>query len=147
MSKRPEWHYRQSAALPYRRCADGVEVLLITSRKGKRWLIPKGIIEPEMTPSASAAKEAEEEAGVEGEVWTESLGSYAYRKWGGVCTVEVFPMEVTVELQTWPEATVRQRAWIPIEAALDRIEDVELARLVLRLPAMIENDTKAPGRD
>jgi 8-oxo-dGTP pyrophosphatase MutT (NUDIX family) len=49
----PDWWYRQSAVVPYRRGTNGLEVLLITSRKRKRWVLPKGVIEPDMTPSAS----------------------------------------------------------------------------------------------
>lgn len=72
--------YRQSAGLPYRWCDDDLEVMLVTSRNGKRWILPKGIVEPGMAPPVFAAKEAEEEGGVIGEVYSESLGSYEYRK-------------------------------------------------------------------
>ena len=51
----PDWVYRQSAVLPYRFSGGDLEVLLITSRKGKRWVFPKGIIEPGLTPQRSAA--------------------------------------------------------------------------------------------
>lgn len=71
----PEWMYRQSAVIPYRFGADGLEVLLITSRKRKRWVLPKGVVEPGMTPAGSAEKEAFEEAGIEGRVDDRPLGS------------------------------------------------------------------------
>jgi phosphohistidine phosphatase len=66
VAKFPNWIYTQSAILPYRLRGDDLEVLVITSRKGTRWVLPKGIVEPGMTAAASAAKEAMEEAGVEG---------------------------------------------------------------------------------
>ena len=138
MKKYPEWIYRQSAALPYRRRNDDLEILLITSRKGKRWLFPKGIVEPGLTPSASAAKEAKEEAGVEGEIWAHSLGEYSYRKWGGICTVDVFPMQVTIEQEEWPEATFRQREWMAVEDVAGRVDQNELGRLVCRLPEALK---------
>ena len=45
----PDWIYRQSAVLPYRQGPDGLEVLLVTSRKRSRWVLPKGIVEPGLT--------------------------------------------------------------------------------------------------
>ena len=65
---KPEQWYRQSAVIPYRLTQQietgppSVEVLLITSRKRKRWVIPKGIVEPKLSPLESALKEAYEEA-------------------------------------------------------------------------------------
>ena len=77
--------YRQSSVLPYRLIGNRVEIMMITSTKRKRWILPKGIVEPDMTPAESAAKEAMEEAGVEGEVSPVSIGKYHYKKWGGLC--------------------------------------------------------------
>jgi phosphohistidine phosphatase len=68
VAKVPDWIYRQSAVIAYRRRPRGVEVLLITSRKGTRWVLPKGVVEPGLSPATSAAKEALEEAGVRGTV-------------------------------------------------------------------------------
>ncbi len=42
MSRVPEWMYRQSAVIPRRDGTGGPELLLITSRKKKRWVLPKG---------------------------------------------------------------------------------------------------------
>jgi ADP-ribose pyrophosphatase YjhB (NUDIX family) len=94
--------YRQSAVIPYRRGPSGLEVLLVTSRKGTRWVLPKGVVEPDLSPAASAANEALEEAGVSGAIDAEPLGTDQYRKWGGICTVQVFAMEVEEEVADWP---------------------------------------------
>ena len=61
-SARPNVQY---AALPYRTSeASGVEVLLVTSRTTRRWIIPKGWPKRGMPPYDTAAREAFEEAGV-----------------------------------------------------------------------------------
>ena len=52
----------QFAALCYRRRKTGVEVLLVTSRDTKRWIIPKGWPMNGLTPANAAAQEAGEEA-------------------------------------------------------------------------------------
>lgn len=140
MAKLPNWIYRQSAILPYRLRGDDLEVLVITSRKGKRWVLPKGIVEPGMTAAASAAKEAREEAGVEGRVMAQSLGTYEYDKWGGTCAVEVFPMKVTRELEEWPEGAFRRRRWLALEDAAKRLDHARLGKILGRLPGAIEHD-------
>ena len=121
MARFPDWIYRQSAVLPYRLRDGDPEVLLITSRGGRRWVLPKGIVEPGMTAPASAAKEAREEAGIEGRVSKRCLGSYRQDKWGGTCRIKVFPMKVTAEFADWPEAAIRRRAWLPLRAAIERL--------------------------
>ena len=47
----------------------------------------KGIKDPGLSPRESAAKEALEEAGIEGEIADAALGSYTCEKWGATCTV------------------------------------------------------------
>ena len=57
----------QYGALPYRFAADGsLEVLIVTTRRTRRWIIPKGWPIHGLTPAKSAAREAFEEAGVRG---------------------------------------------------------------------------------
>ena len=137
MAKRPDWFYRQSAVLPYRVSYGAPDVLLITSRKRRRWVLPKGVVEPGLTPQDSAVKEALEEAGIEGELSSDGLGTYSYEKWGGTCTVEVFLMAVTTELEIWPEAAIRQRDWMSFEVAAQRVNEPELKTLIRRLPEVI----------
>ncbi|MFE1746379.1 NUDIX hydrolase [Coleofasciculus sp. H7-2] len=120
-----------SAIIPYRIKDGKIEVLLITSSTGKRWVIPKGMIEPFMTPQASAAKEAWEEAGIVGQVLPTSVGTYEYQKWGGTCRVEVFLMQVETVLEVWPEASVRKRQWVSVKQAVKRIEEAELKRILI----------------
>ncbi len=57
VAKKPDWLFRQSAVVPILERNGEAMVVLITSRSG-RWGIPKGIIERELTPQASAANEA-----------------------------------------------------------------------------------------
>ena len=91
MTPKPNWIFRQSAVIPYRKENDRIEIILITSRSSKHWIFPKGIIEPNMTPESSAAKEALEEAGVIGKSSSTLISEYEYKKWGGFCNVQVYP--------------------------------------------------------
>lgn len=131
MKNKPEWYYKQSAVIPYRKNHKGFEVLLITSRKKQNWILPKGIIELGMSPEESAAKEAMEEAGVVGIVEAELLGEYKFDKWGGTCRVKVFPMCVKKEFDTWPEADIRIREWFKIDQAIKKIKSTDLMEILI----------------
>jgi len=136
VSTTPSWFYRQSAVIPLRLHAGAVDVLLITSRSGKRWVVPKGVVEPGMSPAESAANEAWEEAGIRGRLGTGSLGSYQYQKWGGTCTVEVFVLEVERLEDTWPEQDMRQRRWVSADEAAELVREEDLAAMIRALAAM-----------
>lgn len=129
----PSWFYRQSAAIPFRIGPDGLLVLLITSRGRKRWIVPKGVVEPELSPAESAQAEAYEEAGVRGGIVGEPLGSYSYKKWGGTCTVEVFALEVSEEFTDWPEGGERTRRWLPLREAAKLADDKPVGALIRAL--------------
>ena len=71
----------QYGALPYRFTHDPeLEILLLTTRQSKRWIIPKGWPIKGLRPAKSAAREAFEEAGVSGRVGAKSVGFFAYDK-------------------------------------------------------------------
>jgi len=124
----------QSAVLPYRRGRRGLEVLLITSRETRRWVLPKGGIMAGMTPYESAAEEAFEEAGIVGRVDRRCIGVYGYLKVRDkgrpYCTVKVYPMKVTVLCADWPERRERQRVWMNFDAARARVRERGLKKIL-----------------
>jgi 8-oxo-dGTP pyrophosphatase MutT (NUDIX family) len=117
---------RQAAAIPVK----GGQVCLVTSSNGKRWVIPKGLIDPGHTAAESALQEAWEEAGLVGVLQPEPVGSYLYEKYGGTCHVTVFVMQVTQVAAEWPERELRQRNWVSPAQAVARIEDRGLREVV-----------------
>lgn len=127
---------RQFAVLPWRRRVGGaIQVLLITSRETRRWVIPKGWPMRGLTPGQAAAQEAYEEAGVFGEAGAAPIGTYVYDKRlrdGGArrVVVEVFAMEVFVEQLSFPEQGQRDKAWISPAEAARRVDEPELAALI-----------------
>lgn len=118
-------HGRQVAALCWRPGKHmPVEILLITSLTSRRWILPKGWHETGMTPAQAASREAFEEAGVTGKIGERPIASYHYlkeRKDGGAvpCSVDIFALEVTRQMDEWPEKGRRELAWLtPSQAAL-----------------------------
>ena len=142
MRQVPDYFYLQSAVIPYRERREGLEVLMITSRKRKRWVMPKGVKEPDLSSQASAAKEALEEAGIEGVVSETAIGSYQYDKWGGTCTVEVFTMRVQNVLEDWEES-YRDREWVSVAEAVHRVREPELKRILKRLPDFRRSEVRS----
>lgn len=123
---------RQVGVLPYRRSKEGLQILLITSNTRKRWIIPKGNVEPQLGEMESARQEAFEEAGIRGTIRRVPLGSYRHSASSGPTLVRVFLMQVERMLETWPEAARRRREWMSVAAARDRILETALRDLLLQ---------------
>src|ERR1700733_14836288 len=71
----------QYGALPYRFTQmAALEILIVTTRQSRRWIVPKGWPIKRLTPSKSAAREAFEEAGVRGKIGARPIGHFRYRK-------------------------------------------------------------------
>jgi 8-oxo-dGTP pyrophosphatase MutT (NUDIX family) len=130
---------QQYAALPIRFSPDGqVQVLLATSRGTGRWVIPKGWPAQNLAPSAAAAREAYEEAGLEGEIQDgPPIGRYSYnkqlngrRRW---LDVDVFLMRVSRQLASWPEQAERETAWFTPDEAANEVAEPELAAIFVAL--------------
>ena len=132
MNKHDDMVYAQSAAIPFRLKNRSPRVLLITSRRSQRWIVPKGIVEDWQTPAEAALAEAFEEAGVRGAILGGSVGSYEYEKCGGTCRVEVFLMRVEEELRGWPESDFRERKWVGVDKAIELVDHVDL-RAIMQL--------------
>lgn len=141
----------QVAALCWRLHKGQPQVLLVTSRTSRRWVLPKGWPMPGRSPEAAAAQEAWEEAGVEGKVSSTSLGHYAYDKVLRnlstlTCAVEVFPLRVQSLKRSFPERKERQRKWFSATKAAGLVAEADLREMLSRLssePAMLAPTLRA----
>jgi len=126
----------QAAALPWRFTKEGaVEVLLITSRQTRRWVIPKGWPIMGLKMPQTAAREAFEEAGVEGDLSKKKVGVFHYEKRlasGRLqqIRVAVYSLKVAAEREVWPEVDQREKLWTTLTAAADLVHEAELAELL-----------------
>lgn len=125
----------QFGALCYRVHDGRVQVLLVSSRGSRRWIIPKGWPMDGETPAGAAATEAYEEAGVEGKASDLCLGIYSYTKSipkgdNLPIVVAVFPFRVKRLLKKFPEAGQRKRKWFSLKKAAAIISEPELAPLI-----------------
>jgi 8-oxo-dGTP pyrophosphatase MutT (NUDIX family) len=126
----------QFGALPYRaKGKSKLEVMLITSRDTRRWIIPKGWPKSGITPHGAAAEEAFEEAGVAGVISERAIGSYSYQKImknGNAtrCSVRVFALHVTRQHRRWPEKRERKVKWYGPDDAVRFVSDPYLRRII-----------------
>ena len=114
---------KQAAVIPYRIRNEHVEVALVTTSRGKGWIVPKGWVDDGERPRDAAIREAEEEAGLRGVVARKPLGRY-HVKGHGRRSVDVYVMRVTKIRDHWLEDKFRRRRWmrIPDAAACLRAE-------------------------
>ena len=126
----------QFAALPFRITAGGLEILLITSRETRRWIIPKGWPIRGLRPRDVAAREAFEEAGLVGKiVGKRSIGSYHYSKRlpdnrDRLCRVKVFLLSVDSQLDDWPEKEQREQRWVDPVRGAQMVDEGGLAEIL-----------------
>src|SRR5882672_7913447 len=127
---------QQAAAIPVR---DG-KVCLVTSRSGRRWVFPKGVIDPGHTPGEAALIEAWEEAGLVGVLDPDPVGSYVYEKFDRGHHVLVYRMAVTEAHDEWPEKSFRERLWLSVGEVLDRVEEPGLRDLIRLVFGVTDTD-------
>lgn len=130
----------QVAALCWRIENGVTEVLLITSRDTGRWVIPKGWPMTGLSDAEAAAREAWEEAGVQGRVADEPLGRFVYDKvLRGArtkrCAVAVYPLEVERLKARFPEAEERSRRWFAAGEAANLVAEPQLRSLLAEIDA------------
>jgi 8-oxo-dGTP pyrophosphatase MutT (NUDIX family) len=120
---------RQAAVIPYRVHDARVEIALVTTFDGRRWVVPKGSIDDGEQARDAAIRETEEEAGLLGELRPRSMGQYRYSKQKETYLVDVYAMRVTAVLDYWPEAKYRHRRWLAARDAIAKLRP-ELHRFV-----------------
>jgi 8-oxo-dGTP pyrophosphatase MutT (NUDIX family) len=109
---------RVTAAVPVRLpAAGGIEFLLVRTRDGARWTLPKGGCERGETLAEAAAREAVEEAGAAGRIGAQPIAEYRY----GEDTVTAFLL--VVERADLPAESGRDPTWFGFEAARGKLAE------------------------
>jgi 8-oxo-dGTP pyrophosphatase MutT (NUDIX family) len=140
----------QVAALPYAIAADGgLSILLVTSRRSGRWILPKGWPVRGLSLAEAAAKEAFEEAGVRGGTGAAIATVPPARNARGMeaPALLIHPLRVEVELPDWPERGQRRRRWLPAEAAVAELWSAPLAAVLRDFNPLETGDVAAPRNE
>jgi ADP-ribose pyrophosphatase YjhB (NUDIX family) len=129
---------QQVAVIPVRRIENGtVQVCLIRKKTSEKWSIPKGFIDRGHNHTQAALAEADEEAGLDGCLRGEMIGTYAYEKGPLLLTVAVYVMEVIEERTTWREMRWRERRWFSIDEAGVRLRSHHVSDLYDRIRPIV----------
>lgn len=116
---------------------DSLEVLMVSSPTRHDLVFPKGGWDNDESVHEAACREALEEAGVRGTLNERELGVWEFRSKSrqysleGGCRGYMFAMEVTEELDIWPEQENHGRKWLSIIEAF-RLCRYEWMREALR---------------
>ncbi|GKU96302.1 hypothetical protein SLEP1_g9552 [Rubroshorea leprosula] len=102
-----------------------LSVLMISTPNRDDLVFPKGGWEDDETVYEAACREALEEAGVKGILSEKPLGVWEFRSKSrqdscsleGGCRGYMFTLEVTEELDSWPEQESYKRKWLTTEEA------------------------------
>lgn len=130
----------QAGAIPFRLRDGDLEILLISSRSSGDWIVPKGMIDPGLTPQQAALQEAEEEAGVRGRL--QDLIGYVET---ARARIAVYPLEVESEMDDYLEKGMRRRRWFPAKEAADKVRDRDLGSLIRHLRRVTRLQTPPAG--
>jgi len=129
---------QQAGVIAVRRAGNGFEVCLIRRKESRSWGIPKGTVERGDTHEETALNEAWEEAGLEGRLIGEALGTYEYEKWDLDLVVAVYLMDVIEAHDDWEEAHYRDRTWLSLTDAATKLADHPVLPLLERVRPRLE---------
>lgn len=114
---------KEIAAFAYKIKNKRVFIVLVTNRKGNRWILPKGQPEFRMSDKKVALLEAYEEAGIRGKLSKklkrENIRLITRRK--GDVKMKVYPIELKKLLGDWPESRFRKRVLISADKAIHKV--------------------------
>ena len=125
----------QVAAIPFKYENDCLKILLLTTRKKRKWIVPKGWPVDGLSFNESAKKEAMEEAGVRGSISKEPIGDFIHNKTISKgqktpCKVITYSLLVTDQLLNWKEQKERSRRWCSISKAAERVSNRGLSKML-----------------
>lgn len=132
----------QAAAVCYRVREFSVEFLLVNTSSGK-WTFPKGRIEPALTASESAAREAWEEAGARGRIEHQHFALYIDTKrtlghdnQTREIMIASFLLEVHAAVK--PQESDRNPTWFSPEQARKRLRDARAPKYASQISSIID---------
>ena len=129
---------KKVGVIPYQIIDGEISILMVTSMGTGRWILPKGNLKTKESHKKGCLREAFEEAGVEGKIlknfpMTMVMAANERNKTGQIILktpVVFYPMRVKNEAKTWPEKKQRQRKWITLDKALDKIKSKDISSVL-----------------
>ena len=111
----------QYGVLPYIQSDNKVKLVLITSRKSKIWIVPKGNRALKKSKHATALQEAFEEAGLRGRLLEDDEMHFKIKSHGKQVMLILYLMQVDKMLRVWPERGERKRIVVNRQKAVEMV--------------------------
>ena len=132
----------QVAAICYRRRRASIEFLLVNTSAGK-WTFPKGRLDPRLSASEAAAREALEEAGAIGRIEASHFDFYfdTKRSFGDgdvICEIQIAAYLLEVGTLAAPHESDRNPTWFSPEEAKKRLSERRLPKYSNHLSRIID---------
>jgi len=109
---------KEIAAFIYQRKGKRLQLMLVSNRKGTRWILPKGQPEREQLDVEVVLDESYEEAGIIGSVDDSPATVLHYVSSTGDVNLHVYKIQIGQLLKNWPERFFRQREMVDVNVAL-----------------------------
>ncbi|XXG78241.1 hypothetical protein AAC387_Pa08g2224 [Persea americana] len=127
-----------------------LEVLMISTPNRSDLVFPKGGWEDDETVGEAACREALEEAGVRGILDENQLGVWEFRSKSrqnscsseGSCRGYMFALEVTEEVESWPEQATHGRIWLSVREAFELCRYDWMRRALERFLRVLSEDNR-----
>lgn len=116
--------------VPYLYNKGKLRFVLVNSRDGDRWVLPKGKPEPDLGRRELAALEAWEEAGIRGRWERKSRVDVRLQQGGRKLRLRLYPMLVEHLASRWPEHRERERRVVGYRRARRLLCDRGMERAV-----------------
>jgi CYTH domain-containing protein/8-oxo-dGTP pyrophosphatase MutT (NUDIX family) len=114
-------------AIPFLKANGQLQVVVVSTRAGNRWIFPKGGPEPHLTAEAAALSEAAEEAGVAGVLVGSPIPAWFWRD-RQCYRIDYWPMDVQAVWPRWQEDGERKRKICLVEEARGLLENASMSR-------------------
>jgi 8-oxo-dGTP pyrophosphatase MutT (NUDIX family) len=124
--------------IPYLFEEDRLLIVLVRSRDGDRWVLPKGKLEAALGRREAAALEAWEEAGVRGHYAIRERIDVRLCQNGRTLALRLYPLEVLQLCPRWPERGDRRRRVVSTREARKLLGNNGLSSAVRQLEALLK---------
>ena len=130
---------KQAAAFCYKKKKGKKYVLIVSSRRSRQWILPKGWLEDDLTETELAVLEAKEEAGVITKPEKiKRMGAYSYnkrlsRKRYVRVAINVYSMPVKRLKKKFKEHEQRKRKWATIRQAIKLVSNKDLQAFLKKI--------------
>ena len=124
---------KKVGVIPFQIIDGNITVLMVTSIRTQRWILPKGNLKSNESRKKGCLREAFEEAGIDGKILKDfpmTMVMPDKAEANGEMPVVFYPMLGKNQAETWPDQDRRQRKGMGLDAALAEIPSKDVLNVL-----------------